>query len=541
LKLSCLEEVKGSIYIDQYTSFKRKIAMTKRMFLTLLFIVLMLVPLSLYLAGCGSGGGESGTVTPIESTSTGSVTVLIADGPADDYDSIVITVTEVSLIPAEEDADPVVIYESDGEEIDLLKYRDEDLVFTVNNDVPAGDYEKVRLRVSDIRSEGGPCDELSIKLPSGKIDLNPGETFTVAEDTALLIRLDIDANKSLQLHQAGKSGKCIFRPVVFVEIAPTMKYCTSILTGTISEFLTDTDGFIIELSEGQGELEVHIVEDTVIFDSEGRRLVFSELALGQEVVLKGWLYGEGYLQATFVVVGNGEVLVLEGEVKGSVDEDFQFPFTPDEAEEIEVAIDATQSLILVGCDTEVDEGVIQEGLRAQVVGWAEDTLFHAMVVLLSLEEVSGTIAEVEPTIGGTILTISQEAENEVEILLPDGTPIYLEGDGAIESEFLCEGREVRVVLDPESQVTLTAAELYCQSELKGGVVQESDLASLTLTIDGIFVHVQPTATILDTSGEADTLVSFGAIQVDDRVECFGLSPCSDDESFEAFVVVITEQ
>ena len=514
--------------------------MTKRVVLILLFIALMLVPLSVYLAGCGGGGGESGMVTPVESPSTGSVTILIADGKADDYDSIFITITEVSLIPPDGDGDPVVIYQSDGEEIDLLKYRDEDLVFTINNDVPAGDYEKVRLRVSDIRSEGGPCDELSIKLPSGKIDLNPGETFTVAEDTALLIRLDIDANKSLQLHQAGKSGKCIFRPVVFVEIAPTTEYCTSILTGTISELLTDTDGFIVELSEGQGELEVHIVEDTVIFDSAGNRVVFSYLAIGQEVVVKGRIDGEGTLHATFVVVGNGEVLVLEGEVNGPVDQDHQFPLTSDEAEEIKVAIDATQSLILVGCDTEVDEGVIQEGLRAQVVGWAEDTLFHAMVVLLSLEEVSGTIVEVEPTVDGTILTISKEGENEVEILLPDGTPIYLEGDGAIESEFLCEGREVRVVLDPESQETLTAAELYCQSELKGGVVGQIDLPTLTLTIDGITMHVQPTATILDTRGEGDTLVSFGAIQEGDRVECFGLSPCSDDESFEAYVVVIAE-
>jgi hypothetical protein len=73
------------------------------------------------------------------------------------------------------------------------------------------------------------------------------------------------------------------------------------------------------------------------------------------------------------------------------------------------------------------------------------------------------------------------------------------------------------------------------------VVEETDELSCALTIDGITVHVQPNAGILDLRGEADILVSFDAIQGDDRVECFGLSHCSVDESFETFVVVITEQ
>ena len=97
--------------------------MSNRTVLTLAALGLLLIPLSAYLVGCEGGGGESGAVIPGEGTATGSVTVLIADGPADDYDHIWITITEISLIPPEGDDAPVFIYESNGEEIDLLKRR----------------------------------------------------------------------------------------------------------------------------------------------------------------------------------------------------------------------------------------------------------------------------------------------------------------------------------------------------------------------------------------------------------------------------------
>jgi len=49
-----------------------------------------------------------------------------------------------------------------------------------------------------------------VKLPSGKIDLNPRGDFEVTAGATLSIRIDIDADKSIKLHQAGQSGKCIF-------------------------------------------------------------------------------------------------------------------------------------------------------------------------------------------------------------------------------------------------------------------------------------------------------------------------------------------
>jgi hypothetical protein len=529
-------------------AFKRRITMRKCAILVLL-ISLMCLSIAGYLAGCGGGGGESGAIAPTTSTTTGSVAVIISDGPADEYESICIKITEVSLIPVEGDGDqdhPVIIFQSEGEEVDLLTLYDEDFVLTVNSSVTAGEYEKVRIQISDIRATGGPCEQLEVMLPSGKIDLNPGEPFSVEADTTLLIRLDIDANKSMNLHTAGNSGKCIFRPVVFVEIATSTERCTSILTGTITELIKiddEVEDFVVALSGGRGDLQVKLEEATVIFDNSGTRIDPSSLKNDLKVTLKGKIDSEGALHATFVVVGNGEVLVINGEVSDPVDEYGHFFFTVDEGEELsgqwEIEIDATQSLILVGCDTERGPEAILEGLRAQVVGRLNNGLVHAMVVLLELEEITGKLMSMEPTEHGTVLVISQEDETELEVFLPDGTPIYLEGDGALSSEFLCEGREVRVVIDPEAYEVLTAANLYLQSEKFTGVVEERDVASRTLTVDGITVSMQTTATILDTRGDEDTLISLNEIQVGDQVECFGITACSAEGSFVAFVVVLS--
>ncbi len=142
-------------------------------------ILLVAMPITLLLVSCG-GGGSGGSQSTTGSSGSGSVALLLADGPADDYDQIFITITEVSLIPQEgRGRSPVVIFRnSAGIEVDLLDLRDEDYLLTVNRRVPAGVYEKIRLQISGIRPAGGPCD--SLRLPSGKIDLNPRGLIEVA-------------------------------------------------------------------------------------------------------------------------------------------------------------------------------------------------------------------------------------------------------------------------------------------------------------------------------------------------------------------------
>ena len=69
--------------------------------------------------------------------------------------------------------------------MDLLDLADQKLLLSVKKDVPVGVYSKIRLIIAYIHPEGGtgPCadEDLEIKLPSGKIDLNPRENFATDE------------------------------------------------------------------------------------------------------------------------------------------------------------------------------------------------------------------------------------------------------------------------------------------------------------------------------------------------------------------------
>ncbi|MHC4339755.1 MAG: DUF4382 domain-containing protein, partial [Planctomycetota bacterium] len=183
-------------------------------------LALLLLPALLF-GGCGAAKDaweetidDIKNINPVEGALIG---VLMRDEPTEEYDSVFVTVYSVKLLS--EESEPAVLYESLlGKEMDLLDLQDEGFLLAVNAAVPPGIYHKIRLDVGNVHTEGGPCDDLEIKLESNKIDLNPGEPIEVVPGGALLIELDMDANKSMKLDVAGNSGKCTFRPVVFVEI-----------------------------------------------------------------------------------------------------------------------------------------------------------------------------------------------------------------------------------------------------------------------------------------------------------------------------------
>ena len=328
--------------------------------------------------GC-SGSSSSGDVIisndGLYGSSYGTVALFLTDDPADEYDNLWITVKEVSLIPAEGDDDknPVVIYQSDeGCRVDLLEFRDKEFLLTVKNNVPTGRYAKVRLSVSNIEPVGGPCENMEIKLPSSKIDLNPKEPFQVETDSTISISLDIDANKSIH----GSEG-CTFRPVVFVDIrhGDAIQRCPQILGGEIVS-LVDGDaeegieGFILALSDGRGELEVRLLDDVVVFDGQGQPAGYEALAVGRRVKVRGRIDAAGRIQASVVVIG--DVLVVKGSVLGQVDEEGLFPFEPDSQEEVvgdvNVKVFEGKTLILAGCNNQVSSEEIQEGRIVRIIG-----------------------------------------------------------------------------------------------------------------------------------------------------------------------------
>ncbi len=518
-------------------------------------IFLILILTGLLLSGCGgsSGGGSE------FSDGSGTAAVFIADGPADSYNVIKIKVTEVLFLPPKDEPNrsPVVIFRSqDGHAINLLDYRDQDYLLTVKKGVPAGFYEKIRLRVADIQVEGGPCAALDIKLPSGKIDLNPRGGFEVIAGETISIRLDVDANKSINLHEAGSSGKCIFRPVVFVDIEPvkTSQRCPAILKGKIDRLIFadgngDIEGFILDLSGHRGDLKVLLFDDTVIFDENGSFSGPDALEPGQNVRVRGRLTPEGSIQASVVVIG--DVLILKGTVGDSVkmvegQDLFPLNLDPGQAvvdDSIDVVL-TNETLVLTGCDEKVSLDSIQKDMRAKVVGKLSQGDLIAVVVLLEPKQITGDLISIDPTTGGNNLTIKDEKNNEIVVFLFDGTPIYLEGNGQVSLDLLsnlvtCEPRQVRVVLDPEETDNPTAKDVRVQPEPLFGAVSQVFGSERIIVVDGKEVQVQPNATILAHKDGVDIPVSFDQIKMNDVLTSFGFQACLEDNvDFYAFIILI---
>jgi hypothetical protein len=532
------------------------------------FIVAAAGLASILATGGGGGGGGGGVGT--SSGGTGSVALYVSDGPADLYDHIYIWITRVELLPMNGSGTaPVVIYKSsnpEGCKIDLLNHRDgEDFFLTLRPNVPAGWYDKVRLYVSNIESVGeGTCDlglDDNIKLPSGKIDLNPREPFQVKKGEALAIRLDIDANKSINLHPAGKSGKCIFRPVIFVDIEPLKlrSGCPETLQGEITRIVGANGdgiaGFVLTLPYGRGTIDVLLSQETAIFDENGEPGDSGDLKVLDSVWVRGRMDSYGKLNASVVAVGN--VLVLDGMIKTVVDPSDQFVFLPDSSEAILGPINVQlfgETIVLVGCDTPVDWEAIEAERRAKVVGKYDtvDNVFRGIVVFLKELEISGNIISVDtgPT-DGLNLVVQPSGTTEVPktVFVPSDAPVYLEGNGEFPRSLLCEGREVRVTIDPDIASNPPTAKLVrVISETLEGVVQADDFYNRILVVkpeggEPVYTFVPSSATILDVGGGKYQLMHITSIMPGDVVRCFGVPECSGTipislNDFYAFVILV---
>jgi hypothetical protein len=509
----------------------------------------LLLLTSLLIIGCGGGsGGSSNTAAP----SSGSVAVVLADGPADEYTNIFIWVTEVSLIPSEGNSSPVNVFRSNrvqdghrGVKVDLLAYRDEDFPLTFKSDIPAGTYSKVRLEISAIEPIGGPCELLDVKLPSGKIDLNPREPFQVTEGNTLLIRLDVDANKSINLHEAGASDKCIFRPVVFVDIAEgePIARCFKMVGGTIQE-LNDA-GFVLSLDE-EREFQVELTEQTAVFDEDGNFTDAGALATGQEVKVLGKMDSSGVIVASLVVIG--DLLEVVGDVESTVQNNV-FHLAPDSGEEItDPSLDVRvqqNTFIGLNCDTSGTSDMIVPGTRARVFGKFGNGVLSAAAIVLDDRKVTGNITAIANQEAGKLVTIQEADNTSIQVMIPSDTPTFL-GSKQLSANNLCVNQTVRVVLEPGVASPLEAKTVFIQPERRTGrVVSVNTAASTLLVVDTAtniqeLVNVPIDAKILNDQGDEEQkeLISFGDIMVNDDIAYFGLPACQNDGNFTAYVIIV---
>lgn len=512
--------------------------------LSRLRLLLLSAALGALVAGCGGGSGSGGSASADSNTvaPTGSVGLILTDGPTDRFDKVLITITRIELLGDDDnDADDrggrAVVFEG-SRTVDLLAVSAVGDLFAVE-DVPAGDYSKIRLRISDMQlvdTDVDPNEVVHPKLPP-KIDLNPRGTFTVPEGETLLLEVDIDAEKSLHVVETGNGG-FRFRPVVFVDIKD----------GIVSSRLTRVFGTVGAVGDGVFELcpqrlvsatdhddntaadddfrggrclDVRVDDRTGIFDGNADPQAFAAVTPGAELTAIGFfrrsddfavetmsshdldggdhrdddLFDEDlFLNAAVLELGPRDALLrIPGSVQGAVDVDQRFPFLPEPGRGIDSGQLPVQlqpgTRIFSRAGVELAASDLTAGQQANVDGAlalsdVDPDILKAALVVLDLT------AALESRRGGVLQTVDAGAGTLV--LTVDEPPEATPGDTTV-SVNEPDTRIFRIVEGPEG----ATSERLTLAELAALVSSTPELRA------DVFGTVQP-----DGSIDADTVLVF---------------------------------
>jgi hypothetical protein len=502
---------------------------------------------------CSSNSGSGSGSDSNTSSSMGTAAVLIKDAPTEEYDSIAICISKATLEPGS-----VTLFESDScVEIDLLDHQKKPFLLTVK-DIPAGTYNKIILNVDDIYTEGGTCDTKPIKIPSGRVKVNPQGLININSGDKIAITIDIHAKRSINLHSAGKSGKCIFRPVIIAEISnlgqiPPNEKCPRILNGTIVEIEEVNDevkGFTLKLAhDPDSQIDIIVDENTVVFDENGDFTTPDDLEVNQKVKIRGELQKDAKILASVVAIG--KLIKLHGTALSSVEAEnsehkFEMELDPGQAivdDTIYVIVDS-QTLILTDCNTEVTDDAIKPGVGVRAIGKLSKGDLIAVVLFLEEQQDYGTIIKMADIgTGYNVEFIPFDETESVTVFLPPDAETKIEGDGGIDQDLLAElvncdhPRKARITLNEDNPAVADLIEV--QDEVIDGTIEETDPENLTITLeDGTIIQVQNLATILLNGSE---LLNFNQLMEGDEITVFGLEACSEDTvDFYGFVIVVID-
>jgi hypothetical protein len=426
--------------------------------------------LLLGLAACSGGGGSSPqssapTPTPAPAPTpagTGSVGILLTDGPTDQFAEINATITEISLLGG---GSPRVIF-SGTATVNLLALESHSELFALADDVAPGTFNKIRLTLSALElvrrdAAGNVTARIRPPLPgNGKLDLNPRGSVRVVPGQTLLIELDLDMNKSIHFVNNGKELR--FRPVIFVRILnDTAKSRLVRLSGIIRDLETEPRAFDLcaamqdaprlrietAMHSGRREkcIEVLLDEATGVSGPNGAPIDFDALVEGDPATAVGHLRrnddddsssgrgngddddddededededdedghdGSVRLDAVVIEAGKpGTFVQLNGTIDTALDtatDRFDFlvgagqGFTPDTTLS---ALVQEGTRIFARDGTELDEAAIKVDVEAtldgvlQLSSTADDTLRTALIVV-------DTEADASTTLSGNILTL----------------------------------------------------------------------------------------------------------------------------------------
>ena len=148
-------------------------------------------------ADVGTAPPSTETAEPV--TETPEETPESTDEDADDAD-------EADEMDDDDESGGWVEFEVDDRVADLTELRGANATMIDRFDLPNGTYNKVFVHVSDVNATLTNGEQVNVKLPSSKLQIN--ERFTVDNGS------EVDFVFDIAVHKAGKSGKYILRPVI---------------------------------------------------------------------------------------------------------------------------------------------------------------------------------------------------------------------------------------------------------------------------------------------------------------------------------------
>jgi hypothetical protein len=193
--------------------------------------------------------------------------------------------------------------------VDLLRLKNESIPFTFKDDVPVGEYCKIRLILSDLElvlADDTPADSTDNetyhpKLPgNGKLDMVARDCFYVGPGETITLQIDIDGANSIHV-VANKKG-FNFRPVIFVDVIQQGFDARLVrVDGVISEIDTVQNSLLLcdaiptEHHSSRGCVTINLVKESAFFDNvdfDGAPRPLSELLaddkLDERVTVVGW-------------------------------------------------------------------------------------------------------------------------------------------------------------------------------------------------------------------------------------------------------------
>lgn len=402
---------------------------------------LLLTVLCVATVACGGGGSTSGAVAV--NGGTGTVVVVVTDGPVDpsEFSHIFVTFTGITLLG---DDGQVRIFDG-NETVDLRDVEDTSTLLSVGRDVPEGDYEKIRLDVAEIELVSAHDGSSSFpKLPP-KIDLNPRGGFHVEDGELVLVEVDMDAGKSIHIVETGNGG-LRFRPVIFVDVLTGADDGKLVLlegeveqVGAAGFLLCDTHSVSREesgvraMARRSGDddedfcVDVRVAGDTTFFDENGDPADLGDVDTGDHASVLGHFApaGESLRFDAEVVMLGDDVLGLDGEVASEVGADDRFDLELDPGQGIvtddgllAVALQAgTRLFTRAGDELDPDDLAVGDPARALGVlalSSSDDDVLKAAAVVVDVEDdeaqLEGEIVDVQS--GGARIVVDADGGSE---------------------------------------------------------------------------------------------------------------------------------